>query len=92
MARCERPRVTGLRVHIIQRGNNRQACFYAEADYQFYLHHLSNEIRSESYSPQTLSSFDVAPFRKVGLPRLGGRAARRYLFVLDDVLGHIREV
>ena len=34
-------RVAGLPVHIIQRGNNRQACFYAEADYQFFLHHLS---------------------------------------------------
>ena len=40
MARRERPRVTGLPVHIIQRGNNRQACFYAEAHYQFFLHHL----------------------------------------------------
>jgi putative transposase len=27
-------------VHIIKRGNNRQACFFAEADYQFFLHHL----------------------------------------------------
>ena len=24
-------------VHIIQRGNNRQACFYHEEDYRFYL-------------------------------------------------------
>jgi len=41
MARRERQRVTGLPVHIIRRGNNRQACFYAEADYQFFLRHLS---------------------------------------------------
>ena len=40
MARRERQRVTGLPVHIIQRGNNRQACFYAEADHLFFLHHL----------------------------------------------------
>lgn len=26
--------------HIIQRGNNRQACFYADEDYQFYLEWL----------------------------------------------------
>jgi len=26
--------------HIIQRGNNRSACFFAEDDYQFYLHYL----------------------------------------------------
>jgi putative transposase len=41
MARRHRQRVTGLPVHVIQRGNNRQACFYAEADYQFFLHDLA---------------------------------------------------
>ncbi len=28
--------------HIIQRGNNRQACFYADEDYQFYLEWLKD--------------------------------------------------
>ncbi|MCW5204510.1 transposase [Desulfobulbus sp. US1] len=34
-----RPRiiVPGTPLHIIQRGNNRQACFFAEEDYLFYL-------------------------------------------------------
>jgi putative transposase len=34
-----RPRViiAGVPVQLIQRGNNRQACFYADEDYQFYL-------------------------------------------------------
>lgn len=41
MARRERPRVAGFPVHIIQRGNNRQACFYAEADYWFFLRQMS---------------------------------------------------
>lgn len=27
-------------LHVIQRGNNRQACFFAEEDYRFYLHWL----------------------------------------------------
>ena len=27
-------------VHIIQRGNNRTACFYADEDYALYLAHL----------------------------------------------------
>ena len=37
-----RPRVIHPNVpqHIIQRGNNRQACFYADEDYQFYLEWL----------------------------------------------------
>jgi putative transposase len=28
--------------HGIQRGNNRQACFYADEDYQFYLEWLKD--------------------------------------------------
>ena len=30
----------GQPFHVIQRGNNRAVCFYAEEDYQFYLYHL----------------------------------------------------
>ena len=34
-----RPRTTlpGVPLHLIQRGNNRQACFFHEQDYLFYL-------------------------------------------------------
>ena len=32
-----RLQVAGLPVHIIQRGNNRQACFFADDDYLFFL-------------------------------------------------------
>lgn len=41
MPRRPRLRVAGLPVHIIQRGNNRQACFYADEDYQYFLIHLA---------------------------------------------------
>lgn len=34
--------------HIIQRGNNRSACFYADEDYQFYLNTLKEQ--AEKYS------------------------------------------
>lgn len=37
MPRLARLRVAGLPVHIIQRGNNRQACFFAEEDYRLFL-------------------------------------------------------
>lgn len=38
-----RPRIIipGTPLHVIQRGNNRQACFFADEDYQFYLECLS---------------------------------------------------
>jgi putative transposase len=31
----------GVPVHLIQRGNNRSACFYTDGDYRFYLDHLA---------------------------------------------------
>lgn len=37
----------GCAQHIIQRGNNRNACFYSESDYKFYLHLL--EVSSRKY-------------------------------------------
>jgi putative transposase len=40
MPRRLRAQPLGIPLHIIKRGNNRQACFYADEDYQFFLHHL----------------------------------------------------
>lgn len=39
-----RPRITlpGVPLHMIQRGNNLQACFFADEDYQIYLDWLIN--------------------------------------------------
>ena len=35
----------GIPAHIVQRGNNRQACFFAEADYRCYLDRLAQGLR-----------------------------------------------
>ena len=37
MPRRARITLPNIPHHIIQRGNNRQACFFCEQDYQFYL-------------------------------------------------------
>lgn len=37
MPRKPRVYVPGLPCHVIQRGNNRDACFFFEDDYRFYL-------------------------------------------------------
>jgi len=42
MPRRARIALPGVPLHIIQRGNNRQACFFAEDDYCFYLHWLAH--------------------------------------------------
>ncbi len=41
MPRRARLSIPGLPLHLIQRGNNRQACFYADEDYRFYLEWLA---------------------------------------------------
>jgi putative transposase len=40
MPRRARLLLHGVPLHLIQRGNNRSACFYAEEDYLFYLDNL----------------------------------------------------
>ena len=40
MPRKPRMYIAGYPYHVIQRGNNRDACFYSEADYLFYLEKL----------------------------------------------------
>lgn len=42
MARLPRIVIPGQPLHLIQRGNNRQPCFFAEADYRFYLESLND--------------------------------------------------
>jgi len=37
MPRPARLNLPGIPQHITQRGNNRQACFFANADYDLYL-------------------------------------------------------
>lgn len=40
MPRRARVTLPGVPLHIIQRGNNRQACFFADEDFRFYLDSL----------------------------------------------------
>lgn len=40
MPRRSRIMLSGIPVHVVQRGNNRQQCFYEEQDRSFYLLHL----------------------------------------------------
>lgn len=41
MPRRSRLVLPGVPLHLIQRGNNRQACFFADEDYRFYLDWLA---------------------------------------------------
>ncbi len=50
MPRRSRIIVPGTPLHIIQRGNNRQACFFADEDYLFYLDWLEEYSKSSRCS------------------------------------------
>jgi len=45
MARLPRIDMAGVPMHVIQRGNNRTACFFAEADYEYFLEFLSKAAK-----------------------------------------------
>ena len=40
MPRRARLRIADAPLHVMQRGNNRSACFFVDHDYGCYLHHL----------------------------------------------------
>ena len=44
MARLPRLNLPSIPQHVVQRGNNRQACFFAEQDYTVYLSKLKDAI------------------------------------------------
>ena len=60
-----RPRIVlpGVPLHLIQRGNNRQACFFEEGDYRFYLEWLITYAKDagcavHAYMPTCLCADD----------------------------------
>jgi putative transposase len=82
-----RPRIQLDRVplHIVQRGHNREACFFAEADYQHYLHWLGEalvETECELHSYALMTNHVhllLTPRRAEAVPRLIMSLGRRYV-------------
>ena len=74
MPRRARLALPEVPVHIIQRGNNRQACFFADEDYHFYIDHLSEQSMETGCSLHASTSvrresraWRHAPFGKDGI-------------------------
>ncbi len=45
MPRRQRVHIDGIPLHIVQRGHNREPCFFAEEDYLAYLRWLGDALR-----------------------------------------------
>jgi len=54
MPRRARVLLPGGPLHLIQRGNNRSACFYSDADYLFYLQCLAEQADKHACAVQAL--------------------------------------
>ena len=45
MPRKPRMYLSEIPAHVVQRGNNREPCFFAEQDYRFYLDRLGRALK-----------------------------------------------
>lgn len=85
MARRPRITIAGVPQHVIHRGNNRQAIFFADADYRYYLHCLweaaeKHGCRVHSYVLMTNHvHMLLTPTNADALARAMHDVARRYV-------------
>ena len=85
MPRRSRINVADVPQHIIQRGNNRQAMFFAEEDYRFYLDHLFEASRKYNrgvYAYVLMTNhvhFLASASKPYGLSRMMQRVGRYFV-------------
>lgn len=90
MARKPRFALPGVPQHIIQRGNNREPCFFAEADYRRYLDDLGNALarnncRLHAYVLMTNHvHLLVTPMTEFGISHLMQDVGRKYVRYIND--------
>ena len=89
MPRKPRFNLVGIPQHVIQRGNNREPCFYSEEDYRFYLDQL-NEIKEKyecsihSYVLMTNHvHLLITSMMEHGIPKLMQALGRRYVYFIN---------
>src|SRR5688500_14336845 len=89
MARKPRFNLAGIPQHIIQRGNNREPCFFAEADYQRYLADLHaaltrNACRLHAYVLMTNHvHLLMTPMTENGVSHLMQDLGRAYVLYIN---------
>ena len=85
MPRKPRMYMAGMPCHVIQRGNNREACFFSEQDYLFYLDCLDDACRRYKVSLHAYVlmtnhvHFLMTPSDLEGVSRVMQSLGRRYV-------------
>lgn len=90
MARKPRFNLPGMPQHVIQRGNDRQACFYAQEDFQRYMKILGEESAACDCVIHAFVLMTnhvhllVTPDTEHGLSRMMQRLGTRYVRFIND--------
>ena len=85
MPRRPRIQLDGVPLHIVQRGHNREACFFAEEDYQSYLHWLGEALAESECALHAYALMTnhvhllLTPKKAAKVPRLIMSLGRRYV-------------
>jgi len=85
MPRRARILLDSLPLHIVQRGHNRDPCFFAEEDYHAYLHWLGQALKAHGVALHAYVLMTnhvhllVTPERAADLPKLLISLGRRYV-------------
>jgi putative transposase len=85
MPRRPRIHLDGIPLHIVQRGHNREPCFFGEEDYHAYLHWLGEALTKERCSLHAYVLMTnhvhlrVTPGTAESIPRLVIALGRRYV-------------
>ena len=85
MPRRPRVHLDGVPLHIVQRGHNRQPCFFSEEDYQVYLYWLGEALTKEHCALHAYALMTnhvhllITPDHKDAVPRLIIGLGRRYV-------------
>src|SRR5690554_126539 len=93
MARLRRPYLLGCPQHIIQRGNNRQACFADEGDYKNYLSHLDAAAKKYNVAVHAFVLMTnhvhllATPSDQEGISRMMQALGRRYVQYFNYTYG-----
>ena len=90
MARRPRVHLDDVPLHIVQRGHNREPCFFAEADYRVYLHWLGPALRDAQCALHAYALMTnhvhllVTPRQAVLVPKLLISLGRRYVQYVNN--------
>ena len=91
MPRKPRFNLVGIPQHVIQRGNNREPCFYSEQDYRRYLDDLKKsakkyDCRVHAYVLMTNHvHMLVTPMKEHGISDMMQALGRRYVYYVNKI-------